>query len=673
MKIRTLTDISLLQETVELECKLASGQDGTGKLPKDLWETYSAFANTHGGIILLGIQEKPMGTFRPVGVENPQRLITDLFNTLNNSGKVSTNLLSEKDVETITLGGKAIIQIQVPAATRKQKPVFLNGNPIGNTYRRLHDGDRKCDDETVRRMLAECVEDERDSRILPGFTQGDIDPQTFKIYRQMFKDAKPGHPWLELDDFALLKRLRGWRQDRTTREEGLTLAGVLMFGTWDAIQEALPHYFVDYQERPEAKTELRWIDRVVPDGSWSGNVFDFYRIVYRKLTDPSGLKVPFRLSEGQRKDDTPVHEAIREALVNTLVHADYSGRLSVLVVKRPDMLGFRNPGDMRVTLEQAMSGGESDCRNRIMHQMFLMIGLGERAGSGIPKIYSGWDWRHWRSPSLYEKDDPSQTLLELRMLELLPDGVLEQLEQMFGERFTCLERLERLILATAATEQVVSHARMVSITTEHSHDITIALQSLVRQGLLQVNGQGRGAMYYLPGHSLPTPEQIFGNIVLSNQDSAYEGTVLSKYLESYSEHLPGYSEHLENYSEHLGSRSEDKYGRLVHPDLNAPIVHDLRKLSSELRLNLEKIADEPRTKGRIAKGKMRHVVLKLCQGHYVTRNCLAELVNRDPDALRQQYIKSLVEEHLLEQAFPQSPNDTRQAYIATGASKKDEQ
>ena len=226
MKIKTLTDISLLQETVELECKLAAGQFGTGKLPKDLWETYSAFANTHGGVILLGIQEKPIGTFRPVGVENSQRLVTDLFNTLNNSGKVSANLLTEKDVETVILDGKTVIQIHVPPATRKQKPVYLNGNPIGNTYRRLHDGDRKCDDETVRRMLAECVEDERDNRILPGFTQNDIDSQTFKIYRQMFKNAKPGHPWLELDDVELLKRLRGWRQDRATKEEGLTLAGV---------------------------------------------------------------------------------------------------------------------------------------------------------------------------------------------------------------------------------------------------------------------------------------------------------------------------------------------------------------------------------------------------------------------------------------------------------------
>jgi len=128
-----------------------------------------------------------------------------------------------------------------------------------------------------------------------------------------------------------------------------------------------------------------------------------------------------------------VHEAIREALVNTLVHADYSGRVSVLVVKRPDLFGFRNPGNMRIPVEQAIQGGESDCRNRIIHQMFLMIGLGERAGSGVPKIYSGWKSEDWRPPALYEKDEPEQTLLELRMLDLLPRDVIENLQVKFGE------------------------------------------------------------------------------------------------------------------------------------------------------------------------------------------------------------------------------------------------
>ena len=69
------------------------------------------------------------------------------------------------------------------------------------------------------------------------------------------------------------------------------------------------------------------------DGSWSGNLFDFYRRVFTKLT--ADLKVPFRNVGGVRQPFGPVHEALQEALVNALIHADYTGRASVLVVKRP--------------------------------------------------------------------------------------------------------------------------------------------------------------------------------------------------------------------------------------------------------------------------------------------------------------------------------------------------
>lgn len=79
-----------------------------------------------------------------------------------------------------------------------------------------------------------------------------------------------------------------------------------------------------------------------------------------------------------------------KALANTLVHADFTGRISVLVVKEPAGFSFRNPGGLRVPAALALQGGVSDCRNRSMQQMFLMIGLGERAGSGMSRILHGW-------------------------------------------------------------------------------------------------------------------------------------------------------------------------------------------------------------------------------------------------------------------------------------------
>ena len=657
--LHSLDDLLILAETAELECKLAQGQDGKGEVPKDFWPTYSAMANAYGGVVLLGVREKD-GVFSIAGLENPVKVRSDLFNTLNNRAKVSANLVNDADVTEVCIDGKTILAVRIPAANRKQKPVFLNGQPLGNTYRRLNDGDRHCDDEAVKRMLAEQVEDERDARILTGFEMDDIDPESLRIYRQMLRDEKPGHPYLEQDDFAFLQSLRGWRRDRQSGESGLTIGGLLMFGKWSAIQEAMPHYFLDYQERPEAKTELRWVDRLVPDGTWTGNLFEFYRRVYRKLT--ADLKVPFALKNGQRQDDTPVHEALREALVNTLVHADYTGRVSVLVVKRPDMFGFRNPGGLRLPIEQVIRGGESDCRNRILHQMFLLIGLGERGGSGMPRIYGGWKSQHWRPPSLAQKDEPEQTQLMLQMADLLPDEVLTLLREMFGPQFDALDYTGRLIMATAAIERVVSHSRLLEICDAHSHDLSLQLASLVKQGLLESDGRSRGTVYFLPGDSLPTPEQVFVGPAFPVPRLANMGSS-SEYSKVSSEYSPGSSE----YS-NLPDGERDHRGRLVTPHLDAPIIDDLAVLEEGFRSVLEHLAEEPRQKERLSAERMERVILALCRDQFLTLSSLAELVNRNPDGLRQQYLSKMVRTGEMVLAFPTKPTHEKQAYRAAEGS-----
>ncbi|WP_244369566.1 RNA-binding domain-containing protein [Pseudoalteromonas xiamenensis] len=496
LNISDLIDIQTLSESSELEFKLAHGKDGTGKLPEDFWPTYCAMANSRGGYVVLGIQEKK-GKFNVVGIQNVEVVKKQLFDIANNKKKVNVNLLSDHSVKVLDIEAQSVLVVEIPAARREQKPIYLNNQPILETYVRLHEGDRKCSEEQVRRMMAEQVEDSRDNRILKNFDMSDIQIESLQAYRRLLSVAKPGHPALELGHFEFLRSVGGWAKDRQSGQEGMTLAGILMFGTWEAIRDAAPNYFVDYQERPEAKTELRWVDRICPDGTWSGNIFDFYRRTYRKLTED--LKVPFELKDGIRQDETQVHTALREALVNTLVHADYSGRLSVLVVKRPDLFGFRNPGLMRIPPEQAIKGYESDCRNRLMHQMFLMIGAGERSGSGIPKIFSGWKWANWRVPRLHEKSELEQTLLELSIVSLVSEETAAILNQKFGSKVDKLNELERSIVITAAAEGWVDHERACQLTSLHSREVTLALPKLVNHGFLIPHGSKRDKSYTLPG------------------------------------------------------------------------------------------------------------------------------------------------------------------------------
>lgn len=662
--LRTVADFEALAETADLECKLAEGRDGKGAIPKDFWPSYSAMANADGGWILLGVREQ-QGRFTPAGVANAEVLRRDLFNALNNREKVSINLLTEADVRICKVDDKQVLAVHIPRASRRQRPVFINGQPLGNTWRRLHDGDRRCDDETVKRMLAEQVEDERDARILPHFSLADLDIDSVRVYRQMLRDEKPAHPWLELADADFLRQLGAWRRDRETNVEGLTLAGLLMFGNWPSIQEALPHYFVDYQERPEARAERRWVDRLVPDGTWSGNLFEFYRRVYRKLV--TDLKVPFALQDGQRKEDTPIHEALREALVNTLVHADYSGRVSVLVVKRPDMFGFRNPGGLRLPLEQVLTGGESDCRNRLMHQMFLMIGLGERAGSGMPKIVSGWKSQHWRQPLLREKSEPEQTLLELHMLDLLPAPVLAELNERFAERFGELGELERVVLATAVIERVVNHARLAEICQHHPRDLSAVLARLEREGFLASQGQSKGKVYYLTGQAPLSPEQVFIDMdssVHSATSLVHNGPSLVHSASSLVHSPPG--DGVEGASLESSPPGRDPNGRLCVPELDAPLIDRLDLLVEAERIALHELARLPRVKRRLAPDEMAEAILALCRDCYLTVGVLGEITDRNPKALRMRHLDQLVKDGRLQRAFPANPTHEKQAYRATG-------
>lgn len=145
-------DLERLAESVDLECKGAQGKDGQGELPQDFWKTYCAMANTDGGVILLGVQEKPSGQFRVLGLKNMERVRKALWDNLNNPKQVNTNLLKNDDVQPISLKGKTILQVRVPRAERQRRPVFLGSTPFGGTYLRLHEGDYPADKETVQRL-----------------------------------------------------------------------------------------------------------------------------------------------------------------------------------------------------------------------------------------------------------------------------------------------------------------------------------------------------------------------------------------------------------------------------------------------------------------------------------------------------------------------------------------
>ncbi|RJQ28268.1 AAA family ATPase [Candidatus Parcubacteria bacterium] len=590
--------------------------------------------------------EKPAGAFEAVGISNVERVRKALWDNLHNRQVVNLNLLSESNVQPVVVNGKTLLRIEVPRARRQQRPVYLGANPFSGTYVRRHESDYLADDETVRRLIAEQVEDSRDERVLKGFDFTDLDMESITAYRNRFSAVKPGHVWLDLPLREFLESVGALGRNRDEGYSGLRLAGLLMFGRAEVIQDAVPNYMVDYQERPEAKAEKRWVDRLVPDGTWSGNIYDFYRKVYQKLT--ADLKVPFQLQDGQRIDDTPVHEALREALVNTLIHADYSGRVSVLVVKRPDMFGFRNPGRMRIPPAIAILGSNSDCRNRRLQTLFQLVGYGDHAGSGLPKIYRNWQGQHWRRPLLYEQTDPEQTLIELRMTSLIPDEALAELESHLGVDFRQLPELGRLALVTAVSEGMVNHARLREISTDHPADITKMLGRLVKDYFLVPDGVGRGMVYFAPWMPRPVTREAFSSEVAISPSTKPSEFVLKR-------------QELDDQGQEFTPKRQELDPKRQESGL--PIWTDRDQIPDNDWKSLEIIALPVKEHGKVPTDTMQDVIRQLCQDRYVGLRLLSLLLGRNEEHLRNRVLNKMVGTQLLRRAFPR-PNDPRQAYTS---------
>ena len=402
-----ITKFNLYKEDNRREVKKANGG-----LPSSLWETYSAFANCYGGVIILGVAENKDGTWRTTGLKSTDRdkLLKHFWDTINNRKKVNVNLLSDQDVEIYEKDEDTIIVIYVPMANREQKPVYINDDIFGGTFRRNHEGDYHCTKLQVKAMLRDQTDNTMDMDVLDDVPISDLNYETIQGYRNRHRALKPAHPFGRLNDSEYLRSIGAAAISNIDKCLHPTAAGMLMFGDEYNIVRHFPEYFLDYREILDPT--IRWTDRLQSSsGEWSGNICDFYFRVYNKLV--KDIKVPFKTIDGNRIDDTPVHEALREALANCLINADFYGVRGIVVRKEADRIVFENPGYSRTGKQQMKKWGISDPRNKVLMKMFNLINIGERAGSGVPNIFNTWEDQGWVEPVIEEQFDPDRTLLIL--------------------------------------------------------------------------------------------------------------------------------------------------------------------------------------------------------------------------------------------------------------------
>lgn len=261
------------------------------------------------------------------------------------------------------------------------------------------------------------------------------------------------------------------------------MAGLMMFGKGLPIRERFDNFRMDYLNFCNLIGEERYSDRLTYDGRWENNLYQFFSIVLPKMT--FDLPRPFRMEGLQRVDDTPQHKAVREAFTNSIIHADLMMDAGILrIEKHDDRLCFRNPGLLRLPIEQIYEGGNSKARNPRIQNMLRMVGFGENIGSGFPKIIAAWKETGWGEPELKNKIEVDEVELVLPVSTATTNVVKDVVKGVVKE----LTDRQRVIIDLIRENPLLSASEMSQKTGMVTRTIQRDLASLHEKGILTREG-----------------------------------------------------------------------------------------------------------------------------------------------------------------------------------------
>lgn len=470
-------------------------------LPKSFWETYSSFSNTEGGLIALGISEGEEENVL-IGINNPQKVMTDLWNLLANDNKVSYRTINNQDITVVPVEGKTVILVRVNEAPDNMKPVYINGK-IENTYLRTGDGDRKANKNEIASMLRN-AQPGQDTLPVPGYSMNDLDLPSVLNFQQKVSIRYPKKHYMEMDAQDFLIEIGLCRKNRANGLLEVLRGTLLCLGKVNAIKEQYPHFHLDYFNR--RGTNSRWIDRVSDDepGDYELNLFNFYSVVDEKLRILQ--KESFQLGQDQlRPPVSDFDETLRECLVNCLAHADYEeGYPSTKIEAFDGWFSFFNPGQMLVSKQQFELGGDSRPRNEIIMKMFRLIGASERQGFGGPLIYKSAQKNDYRLPEVESNLEHTEIRVwNIDLVDSYPD----------------LSKDEKVVLRhISKSRKEVSLSEISKATSVTYYRVQKAVHALEEQKIVVKIGNGPATRYMLRPSSaeLFTQMQIAMDVIRKN-------------------------------------------------------------------------------------------------------------------------------------------------------------
>jgi len=445
-------------------------------VPKNAYETVSAFSNTAGGHLIFGVKKD--GTrFEVVGVVDVDKVQNEFVSTLRQKEKISLFINVEEHLHNI--GGNDLLVFYVPEATRAAKPVFLNKD-IRKTFIRKGGADVRCSQEEIQRLINDASADRYDGQIIEFDLQTCFDSSSISWYRNVY-ERKPGNRSYEdkndiefLFELGLIRETQqGWKASR---------AAILLFGRDGSFRDIMPRPVVDCQRFGSAFGEYtpgsRWVDRIVLDfnliRSWQ-SLLDWYQKV---------AMTPFQVDPAtmQRTDMPPDYIAFRESVINVLIHQEYADHNRKPEIRHfTDRTIFWNPGDAFASFADLLEPGEKEVRNPRIVTAFRRIGLSENAGWGLRDVFTNWQ-QLGNVPPVIQNDKANKTFQLILPKELL----LSEEQIMFQAQLGVhLDHEAARLFAYICREKEITLANAKAVLAQSKVQTLVKIQYLVNQALIR--------------------------------------------------------------------------------------------------------------------------------------------------------------------------------------------
>lgn len=406
----------LISKLSDLEWEDFEVKEAKAEVPKSSWETVSAFANSSGGWIVFGV--KQIGkTFVIQGVDNPEKIEQDFLNTLRGD---KFNVPFAPKQAKYKIEGKTIIAFYIPVSNKK--PVYFNTQT--NTFIRRGSSDQRATREEIDAMFRDQTFGTKTSEIAPNTSRISLHETSLKRYRDYMSRFNPGVSYNRYDEDEFLQKLR------IIENGACTFGGLLLLGKRDVIEKHFPDFRIDLLEIPGTSysdSKSRYSFRL----DEQENLWEYYFECFARLKQK--VDVSFVLSaEGFGQELSSGLVAIREALVNMLMHADYFSPAHSRIRIFSNQIEFFNPGGLPKPLQELKDKDLSMPRNPIISKLFRMVKLSENAGFGFDKIESNWKEYNQTSPEYNLTFD--STITHFSLTSITDDfGIIsEEIRKKFG-------------------------------------------------------------------------------------------------------------------------------------------------------------------------------------------------------------------------------------------------